>query len=209
MSRLRIAICLLAFSSLAGCASQIQTLTDQLNATTPCCSAYREMSFALLPLDEEVTSTVGPGSEAFRFQEGLSYFAGFRLPERAGNYRFEITTLLEGGWIPTAHVFYPLLTVLDVHYERVGVAAPAIYYDEGWLEGSRWKATVKVPGDAAFVIVHTFPDLVNHPVQVGHQTSGFAYSTPTGAFFVPGSGPKLSAFGPAGTVRIKLAQGID
>lgn len=200
----------LSFLSLGGCASQTGNLIGSLNSEPVCCNAYSEMQFDALPLNDVTTIEIGPGDKAFRFDEGKSYFQAYSLPDRQGAYSVEVTTLLIGQWIDTAHVFYPYLTFLDKDKNITRKnEKPRLNYDEGMMEGARWTGSVDLKDSDRYLIVHTSPEIFNRKIPIGYNSGGYAYSTGTGTVFVPPPGIHSSSFGAAGKLRIKFVKGVD
>lgn len=200
----------LSFLSLSGCASQTGNLVGGLNSEPVCCNAYSEMQFDAIPLTDVTTIEIGPGEKAFRFDEGKSWFKAFSLPGRQRAYSVEVTTLLIGQWIDTAHVFYPYLTFLDKDQKVTRKnEKPRLYYDEGMIEGARWVGSVELKDSDRYLIIHTSPAIFNRKIPVGYNSAGYAYGTGTGMVFVPPSGVHSSSFGAAGKLRIKFLKGVD
>ena len=196
--------------TLCGCASQTASLIDSLNSKPLCCNSFSDMQFSVIPLNELTSISIGPEDEAFRFDEGKSYFKAFSLPARTGAYSVELTTLLVGQWIDTAHVFYPYLTFLDENHNVTRKnEKPRIYYDESMIEGARWVGSVKLSASDRYMIIHTSPEIFNMKISVGYDSAGYAYSTGTGIVFVPASGTHRASFGAAGKLRIGFLKGVD
>jgi len=205
---MRAALVVLSVWMLPGCASQVQKLVGDLNSEEPCCTSYSEFVYQRIPLDGEFLFTVGPGDRAFLFPSGKSYFKGFELPPVDGNYSIEIRTYLVGEWIPTSHVFGPLLDFLDADNRPLQQAVfPRMHWDEGFFEGSRWTGAVRIPPTAKYVIVYTTPELINTRIALG-TTSGYAYATATGVVFVPPSGERSASYGPAGKLRLRFLMNV-
>ena len=139
----------------------------------------------------------------------MSYFKAFRLPEFDETKSLEVRTYLVGDWIPTAHIFAPFITFLNESYTPiVDTTLPELFYDEGWFEGGRWTGVVDVPSDAAYVVFHTVPGLVNKRISLG-STSGYTYTTGTGTVYVPPSGERSASYGPSGNLRVRFLSRVQ
>jgi len=172
-------------------------LVDSLNQETSCCARFSEFEYMSMPANDELKFSVGPGDRVYLFPSGKSYFKAFRMPEFDGPISLEVRTYLVGEWIPTAHVFAPYITLLDESFVPVGdTLAPELFYDEGWMEGSRWTGIATIPVGTEYIVIHTAPELANKRITLG-STSGYAYTTGTGTTSVPPSGERSSSLGVA------------
>ena len=188
------------FSFISGCAtSLVPGLVDDLNAESPCCSDYSEFDYAAMSTDKELKFSIGPGDNSYLFPAGKSWYKSFGLPDSANMFSLRVRTYLQGTTSSNIYVFVPVLTFLDESYAPIGKAmTPALYYDEGFVEGKRWTSNVEIPDGASYVVFHTDPNLINERIVLGPTES-------TGIVAIIESyQDRSAAVGPAGTLKTRF-----
>ena len=201
----RIFCCAATLTLFTGCASQVAKLASDLESQTSCCSSLAELPFDSLLSDKEARFQIGSSDKVFEFPSGKSYVKAFELPKDGPFTGFEIRTYLVGSYIPTAHAFGPFLQFLDS--ARIPIESdvfPQLRYDEGFFEGARWTGVVEVPSVARYVVIYTKPELVKFQRISLASTSGFITMAGKTPVYVPPSGPRSSAYGPTGELRVRL-----
>jgi hypothetical protein len=111
----KIGIALVLGSICCGCQTTYDTsaaLADYRNAK-PCCSDFAEISFEKLPYDKNVNVTVSSTGQAYRFDDGLSYFKAFELPTISTKSAVIVESTQFSTPASGTVYFYPVLAVLD------------------------------------------------------------------------------------------------
>ena len=92
----------------AGALDQSQSAKQSLAAVQSCCASLAELKFQPL-LEGSSVLTIDGASQAFRFEEGMSYLGAYRLPENTGDLIIKVaaqvgkSVLIDHfGWFGTA-----------------------------------------------------------------------------------------------------------
>lgn len=80
-----------------------------LNASTPCCRSFDELTYTPLPIGD-IEFDIGPTGPTFEFDTGKSFFKAFALPERTGPLKIRITSFSN---IKVGGYFQPDVLLLD------------------------------------------------------------------------------------------------
>ncbi len=103
----------------SGCATKVPDQLTSLRAAPVCCQGYSEFRYAPLQLDKLQSVKLGPGSPAFEFDSGKSYFYAARLPAYSGPLVLGIESQGTVAGAESTSVLRPEVLMLDANYEVV------------------------------------------------------------------------------------------
>lgn len=112
LTRSALALCISAM--LAGCSSTPQAPRDTTIQAEVCCTHYSQFPWIDLQDKETLSFRIDGSSPVGQFPDGKSYFAAFRLPERADKVRIHLDSWMEKGT-----VFAPRILALDEQFRVV------------------------------------------------------------------------------------------
>lgn len=101
----------------SGCATSVPDQMAALAGAPVCCKTYSEIRYVPLEVGKLKSVRLGPGSPAFAFEPGKSYYFAGRLPAYSGPLLLSIDS--EGTVAGAEHTFVlrPEVLMLDASYQ--------------------------------------------------------------------------------------------
>ncbi|MGY3869549.1 MalM family protein [Aeromonas crassostreae] len=191
-------------------ADQARQALAQANS---CCAGFNEFQYANLPEGETLLSLDGK-QPSYRFDEGMSYFAAYRLPKDTGNLYIRLASQVGKS------VLQPKVIMLDGNFKVTRVLGESVfaYQPAHLMDGDRIEGKVFVdrsmPGNPAaetYMIVYTPADALSGSTTILHPAKAFARANNTVEPAVP---DPVIPHSPWGLVQIVVtdmakAQGIE
>lgn len=100
-----------------GCATKVPDQMAALEEAPICCETYSEIQYARLQVDKPQSVKLGPGSPAFTFDSGKSYFYAARLPAYNGPLVLRIDSQGTVAGEERSFVLRPEVLMLDASYQ--------------------------------------------------------------------------------------------
>lgn len=207
MRLLVIATVVLLSSLLSGCASYTRTHQVSLAQEVASFSGMHEFPYQTIIGRERIE--VGPDSPSFDFDDGRSYFVALRIPDPAPTY-INVTSKPIGQWIPTSHVFLPMVLFLDEGHQVISRLPPFLVHNPRFMHGLDFDGQAAIPEGARYVVLHSIPEAFEKRVPLFGKQPGDTrmVSVPTsggGMFFAAMPDPASStAVGPTGTIWVEF-----
>ena len=101
----------------SGCATKVPDQVSALSSTPVCCQTYSEFRYVPLQLDKLQSVKLGPGSQAFVFDSGKSYFYAAQLPAHSGPLVLSIESEGTVAGAERSSVLRPEVLMLDTNYQ--------------------------------------------------------------------------------------------
>ena len=101
----------------SGCATKVPDQMAALEGAPVCCQTYSEMQYVPLQVDKAQSVKLGPGSPAFAFDSGKSYFYAARLPVYSGPLVLSIDSQGTVAGAERTFVLRPEVLMLDASYQ--------------------------------------------------------------------------------------------
>lgn len=101
----------------SGCATTLPDQSAALNAASVCCKGYADFRYATLQVDKPQAVTLGPGSPAFEFDTGKSYFFAARLPAYSSPLALNVESQGTIAGEDRTSVLRPEILILDQDYQ--------------------------------------------------------------------------------------------
>ncbi|HSV48072.1 MAG TPA: MalM family protein [Ramlibacter sp.] len=179
---------LAAFGVLGAGCSTLDQQANALSGAQPCCESLAQASFLALQLASPMPAEISDASPSYRFAEGKSYLAAFRLPANRPLGRILLKTHSTGFLASEPQVFCPALTLLDQQMRPISRTGemPLHFEPPGLLRQGFWFAIAQLPADAAMVVVHTPAAVIGSVTRVSGNSPGYSYWTGSTSVYVPG-----------------------
>lgn len=145
-----------------------------LDQSTPCCKDFAEIPYYDLKLDSTFPLVMDGSYPTYKFSDGKSFFAAFRLPRSNRPLSIEIQSIAS-----LDRVFAPTIAILNSNFQitrQYGEAAFE-YKTAGFLKGERLEANLEDIGgfkDEAYLIVYTSEGRRAGSTQLIHPSKQFA-----------------------------------
>ncbi|MFB2874123.1 MalM family protein [Aeromonas jandaei] len=217
MKRVKMSIAAVITALLTGCAGNMvvplqehgSILSDadqakQALANAPsCCVAFKDFSYAALP-EGETLLAIDSKQPAFQFDEGMSYFAAYRLPTNTGNLAISLASQV------SKTVMIPKVIMLDAQFKVTRVLGDSVfsYQPAHLLDNDRIEGRVFVdrsmPGNPAsetYMIVYAPADQLSGSTTILHPSKAFARANGT---VEPDIKDPVIPHSPWGLVQIKV-----
>lgn len=192
---------------LTGCVSYTQSHRASLDQEAVAFAGMHEFPFQ--SIKERQRIEIGPESPSYDFDDGRSYFVAIRIPQPAPTY-FNLTSRPIGQWIPTSHLFLPMLLFLDAEHRVIARMPPFLVHNPRFMHGLDFDGQVEIPPDARFIVLHSIPEAFEKRVPLFGKQPGDSrtVAVPTsggGMFFAEMPDPASStAVGPTGTIWVEF-----
>ncbi|EOD56793.1 MalM family protein [Aeromonas molluscorum] len=184
-----------------------------LSQASNCCAGFNEFQYANLPEGETLLSLDGK-QPSYRFDEGMSYFAAYRLPKDTGNLYIRLASQVGKT------VLQPKVIMLDANFKvtRVLGASVFAYQPAHLMDADRIEGKVFVdrsmPGNPAsetYMVVYAPADQLSGSTTILHPAKAFARANNT---VEPNIKDPVIPHSPWGLVQIVVtdmakAQGIE
>lgn len=227
MKLVKMSIAAVVTALLAGCSgsmvvpvqehASILSNADQakqaLAQTTSCCKGFNEFSYVSLPEGETLLAIDGK-QPSYQFDEGMSYFAAYRLPANTGNLAITLASQV------SKTVLIPKVVMLDAQFKVTRVLGESVfsYQPAHLLDNDRIEGKVFVdrsmPGNPAtetYMVVYAPADELAGSTTILHPAKAFARANGTVEPDIP---DPVIPHSPWGLVQIKVVdmakgQGIE
>ncbi|MGL5223932.1 MAG: MalM family protein [Aeromonas sp.] len=190
MKRVNMSIAAVITALLTGCATNMvvplqehsaalgdSALAKQTLATSAsCCAAFKNMSYA--PLVEGETLLAIDGKQpTFQFDEGMSYFAAYRLPAHTGNLAINLASQV------SKTVMVPKVILLDAAFNVTRVLGDAefSYQPAHMLDNDRIEGRIVIdrtmannPASETYMIIYAPADKFAGSTTILHPSKAFA-----------------------------------
>lgn len=174
-----------------------------LGQTTSCCTAFSDFNYAVLP-EGETLLALDSTKPTFQFDDGMSYFAAYRLPTNTGNLAISIASQV------SKTVMVPKVIILDAEFKVTRVLGESVfsYQPAHLLDNDRIEGRVFVdrsmPGNPAsetYMIVYAPADQLSGSTTILHPAKAFAKANGT---VEPDIKDPVIPHSPWGLVQIKV-----
>lgn len=217
MKLVKMSIAAVVTALLAGCSgsmvvpmqehASILSNADQakqaLSQTTSCCKSFNEFNYVSLPEGETLLAIDGK-QPSYQFDEGMSYFAAYRLPLNTGNLAITLASQV------SKTVLIPKVVILDAEFkvtrvlgESVFTYQPAHLLDNDRIEGKVF-VDRSMPGNPAtetYMVVYAPADELAGSTTILHPAKAFARANGT---VEPDIKDPVIPHSPWGLVQIKV-----
>lgn len=184
-----------------------------LSQASNCCAGFNEFQYANLPEGETLLSLDGK-QPSYRFDEGMSYFAAYRLPKDTGNLYIRLASQVGKT------VLQPKVVMLDANFKVTRVLGESVfsYQPAHLMDADRIEGKVFVdrsmPGNPAsetYMVVYAPADQLSGSTTILHPAKAFARANNT---VEPNIKDPVIPHSPWGLVQIVVtdmakAQGIE
>lgn len=195
MKLVKMSIAAVVTALLAGCSgsmvvpvqehASILSNADQakqvLAQTTSCCKAFNEFNYVALP-EGDTLLTLDGKQPSYQFDEGMSYFAAYRLPVNTGNLAITLASQV------SKTVLVPKVIMLDAQFkvtrvlgESVFTYQPAHLLDNDRIEGKVF-VDRSMPGNPAtetYMVIYAPADELSGSTTILHPAKAFARANGT------------------------------
>jgi len=195
MKLVKMSIAAVVTALLAGCSgsmvvpvqehASILSNADQakqaLSQATSCCAGFNEFNYVSLP-EGETLLTIDGKQPSYQFDEGMSYFAAYRLPVNTGNLAITLASQV------SKTVLVPKVVMLDAQFkvtrvlgESVFTYQPAHLLDNDRIEGKVF-VDRSMPGNPAtetYMVVYAPADELSGSTTILHPAKAFARANGT------------------------------
>ena len=227
MKLVKMSIAAVVTALLAGCSgsmvvpvqehASILSNADQakqaLSQTTSCCKDFNEFNYVSLP-EGETLLTIDGKQPSYQFDEGMSYFAAYRLPVNAGNLAITLASQV------SKTVMIPKVIMLDAQFKVTRVLGESVfsYQPAHLLDNDRIEGKVFVdrsmPGNPAsetYMVIYAPGNELSGSTTILHPAKAFARANGT---VEPDIKDPVIPHSPWGLVQIKAVdmakgQGIE
>ncbi len=217
MKLVKMSIASMVTALLAGCSgsmvvpvqehASILSNADQakqaLSQATSCCTGFNEFNYVSLPEGETLLAIDGK-QPSYQFDEGMSYFAAYRLPANTGNLAITLASQV------SKTVLVPKVIMLDAQFkvtrvlgESVFAYQPAHLLDNDRIEG-RVFVDRSMPGNPAtetYMVVYAPANETAGSTTILHPAKAFARANGT---VEPDIKDPVIPHSPWGLVQIKV-----
>lgn len=227
MKLVKMSIAAVVTALLAGCSgsmvvpvqehASILSNADQakqaLSQTTSCCQDFNEFNYVSLP-EGETLLTIDGKQPSYQFDEGMSYFAAYRLPVNTGNLAITLASQV------SKTVMIPKVIMLDAQFKVTRVLGESVfsYQPAHLLDNDRIEGKVFVdrsmPGNPAsetYMVIYAPGNELSGSTTILHPAKAFARANGT---VEPDIKDPVIPHSPWGLVQIKAVdmakgQGIE
>ncbi|MGY3943334.1 MalM family protein [Aeromonas tecta] len=217
MKLVKMSIAAVVTALLAGCSgsmvvpvqehASILSNADQakqaLSQATSCCKGFNEFNYVSLPEGDTLLAIDGK-QPSYQFDEGMSYFAAYRLPTNTGNLAITLASQV------SKTVMVPKVIMLDAQFKVTRVLGesaftyqPAYLLDNDRIEGKLY-VDRSMPGNPAtetYMVVYAPTDELAGSTTILHPAKAFARANNT---VVPDIKDPVIPHSPWGLVQIKV-----
>lgn len=123
---------------LSGCVNRpLLPLLTSKAPTKQCCTNVSETNYISYP-GSLLRLEINEESSVFDFRSGTSRFAGLKLKPEDAYSVLEVTTTIEGIWLPHATIYIPTFSFLNAAFSELATIEPTFYLDTGKLDDPHW-----------------------------------------------------------------------
>lgn len=217
MKLVNMSIAAMVTALLAGCAgnmvvpvqehasilSNAEQAKQALSKAASCCSGFSDFNYVALQEGDTLLAIDGK-QPAFQFDEGMSYFAAYRLPTNTGNLAISLASQV------SKTVMVPKVIMLDAQFKVTRVLGESVfsYQPAHLLDNDRIEGRVFVdrsmPGNPAsetYMIVYAPADQLSGSTTILHPSKAFARANGT---VEPDIKDPVIPHSPWGLVQIKV-----
>ncbi|WP_338891050.1 MalM family protein [Aeromonas rivipollensis] len=195
MKLVKMSIAAVVTALLAGCSgsmvvpvqehASILSNADQakqaLSQASSCCQGFNEFNYVALP-EGDTLLTLDGKQPSYQFDEGMSYFAAYRLPANTGNLAITLASQV------SKTVLVPKVIMLDAQFkvtrvlgESVFTYQPAHLLDNDRIEGKVF-VDRSMPGNPAaetYMVIYAPADELSGSTTILHPAKAFARANGT------------------------------
>jgi hypothetical protein len=157
MSRAQFSIALVVLAVaalLVGCGSKLKLHSDSLRGKAATHSAFADLPYQTIT--ERTRFDIEPTSPTFDFDEGRSHFVAIVIPEDTPAF-LDVTSRPIGQWVPTTHLFAPVVLFLDGDHALIHKRRPALIHNPRFMKGLDFDGQVAIPDGARYAVLHALP----------------------------------------------------
>lgn len=146
---------------------------QSLTAAQSCCASLAELKYQPLPEGSSVL-TIDGASQAFRFEEGMSYLGAYRLPENTGDLIIRVAAQVGKS------VLVPQVLMLDSNHEVTRVLGKSLfaYQPAHLMDNDRIEGTIYVSRNTvkqeAYMVIYTPAAELSGSTTILHPAKSFA-----------------------------------
>ncbi|RUR57880.1 transcriptional regulator [Aeromonas veronii] len=131
---------------------------QQLGTATVCCSSINELQYQPLAAEQKRVVAIDGSSPAFKFPEGKSYYAAFKLPSNSGDLKITVAGLIDKT------LFNPTVLLLDSQFKPTRTIGANIitYKPARMLDGDRVEGVFTIdrsyvgnPNNETYMVIYT------------------------------------------------------
>ncbi|WP_343889052.1 MalM family protein, partial [Aeromonas salmonicida] len=100
--------------------SNAEQAKQALSQATSCCNAFNDFNYVALPEGDTLLALDGK-QPSFQFDEGMSYFAAYRLPANTGNLAIKVASQV------SKTVLVPQVIMLDAQFKVTRVLGESVF----------------------------------------------------------------------------------
>ena len=190
MKLVKISITAVVTALLAGCAgsmvvpvqehasilSNAEQAKQALSMVSSCCNGFKDFNYVALP-EGDTLLTIDGKQPTFQFDEGMSYFAAYRLPANTGNLAINIASQVgKTVLIPQVIMLDAQFKVTRVLGDSVFTYQPAHLLDNDRVEGKLF-VDRSMPGNPAaetYMIIYAPASKLADSTTILHPSKAFA-----------------------------------
>ena len=171
--------------------------------------SFIDMTFKVMPANEEVRLAISNEDPSFQFSGGDSFFEALSLPNLAQPYLIKVESeVVSSAADPHGTLFFPVLTFLDANKENMLTIDSLPYVlQEPVSERNYMEASIQVSDELAnarYLVVHTQTDKLEMAIARGDGQSLLRTGGYQTMMYAPSTKPRYRInFSPAGWVRLK------
>lgn len=183
--------------------SNAEQAKQALSQATSCCNAFNDFNYVALPEGDTLLALDGK-QPSFQFDEGMSYFAAYRLPANTGNLAIKVASQV------SKTVLVPQVIMLDAQFKVTRVLGESVfsYQPAHLLNNDRIEGNIFVdrsmPGNPAaetYMIVYAPASELAGSTTILHPAKAFARANQTVEPAVP---DPVIPHSPWGLVQIEV-----
>ena len=195
MKLVKMSIAAVVTALLAGCSgsmvvpvqehASILSNADQakqaLSQATSCCAGFNEFNYVSLP-EGETLLTIDGKQPSYQFDEGMSYFAAYRLPVNTGNLAITLASQVSKTvLVPKVVMLDAQLKVTRVLGESVFTYQPAHLLDNDRIEGKVFvdRSMPGNPTTETYMVIYAPADELSGSTTILHPAKAFARANGT------------------------------
>lgn len=174
-----------------------------LAQATSCCKGFNEFNYVALP-EGDTLLAIDSKQPSYQFDEGMSYFAAYRLPTNTGNLAITVASQV------SKTVLVPKVIMLDAEFKVTRVLGesaftyqPAYLLDNDRIEGKLY-VNRSMPGNPAtetYMVVYAPANELSGSTTILHPAKAFARANHT---VEPDIADPVIPHSPWGLVQIKV-----
>ncbi len=214
-TRFKPVVYIVAALSLGACASHGVDPVVVIKAPEDFTNSFSEMTYKLLPANEQVRLAINNEDPAFNFEDGSSFYEALSLPLLAQPYEIKVQSeVVTSSADYHGEIFFPVLTFLDENKQHIlSVESLPYVLQEPATERNYMQASIQISDELAsarYMVVHTQPEKLQMSIARGDGRSILRSSGYQTMMYAPSTKPRYRVnFSDSGWVRIKAFRPIE